>query len=98
MTPAQLRMARAAIDLTVRKVEALTGVNKNTVSRYEAGKEILAGAHQKLEQLFSDRGLIFLKEDAEGGDGVRLPARKPISKSKERSKSARLGKRSQKIK
>ena len=63
-------MARAALKLTVREIEQATGVNKDTVSRYEAGRDILASALQKLEKLFLDAGIIFLDEDASGGVGI----------------------------
>jgi transcriptional regulator with XRE-family HTH domain len=69
-------MARAALQMTVREIEEKTGVNKNTVSRYEAGRDILASALQKLEKLFLDAGIIFLDEDTSGGVGIRLPAQK----------------------
>ena len=84
MTPLQLRMARAALDLTIRDIEAGTGVNKNTVSRYEAGRDILASALQKLERFFRDEGVIFLDADPKGGVGVRMPAEtnRRLSKSK----------------
>lgn len=67
-------MSRAALKLTVREIERLTGVNKDTISRYEAGREILSSALQKLEKLFRDQGIIFLEPDAFGGAGIRLPA------------------------
>ena len=72
MTPSQLRMARAALKLTVRELEARTGVKKNTISRYEAGREILAGAVQKLETLFRKEGITFLYEDPARGPGLVL--------------------------
>ena len=72
MTPSQLRMARAALKLTVRQLELQTGVNKNTISRYEAGQEVLASAVQKLEMLFREEGLIFTEENGTRGLGVLL--------------------------
>jgi len=72
MTPAQLRMARAALKLTVREIERQTGVNKDSISRYEAGREILSGALQRLEKLFLDAGVIFLEPDEAGGEGIRV--------------------------
>ena len=57
MTPYQLRMARACLNLTVRELELRTGVNKNTVSRYEAAQEVLASAVLKLEAYFRQEGL-----------------------------------------
>src|SRR5271165_1858025 len=81
MTPAQLRMARAALEMTVREVEERTGVNKDTISRYESGKEILASALQALEKLFRDEGIVFLDQDASGGIGIRLPSHAPAKRS-----------------
>jgi transcriptional regulator with XRE-family HTH domain len=98
MTPQQLRMARAALKLTVRDVERLTGVNKDTVSRYEADREIVASALQKLEKLFRDEGIIFVDEDASGGEGVRLPLRILSRRSPRRVTDSKSEKRSQKAK
>ena len=56
---AKARMARAALRLTVRDVEKLTGVNKNTVSRYEAGCEILVSALGRSRTSFASRGWFF---------------------------------------
>jgi len=70
-------MARAALGITVREVEERTGVNKNTVSRYEAGKDILSGALRRLELLFQQEGIIFIDADEHGGPGIRMPAPKP---------------------
>ena len=91
MTPVQLRMARVALDLTVRDIEARTGVNKNTVSRFEAGRDILASALQKLERFFRDEGVIFLDADESGGVGVRLTA-----ETKRRLSKLKSAKRTQK--
>jgi transcriptional regulator with XRE-family HTH domain len=72
MTPAQLRMARAALKLTVREIEERTGVNKDSISRFEAGREILSGSHQRLEQLFLEAGVIFLAPDDQGREGIKV--------------------------
>jgi transcriptional regulator with XRE-family HTH domain len=98
MTPEQMRMARAALGITVREIEARTGVNKNTVSRYEAGRDVLSSALQKLEKLFRDEGIIFVDEDALGGQGVRLPIHGADSRSRAGPRKLISGKRSQKTK
>jgi transcriptional regulator with XRE-family HTH domain len=72
MTPTQLRMARAALKLTVREIEKRTGVNKDSISRFEAGREVLSGAHQRLEQLFLEAGVIFLAPDDQGREGIKV--------------------------
>ena len=98
MTPSQLRMARAALRMKVRDVEKRTGVNKNTVSRYEAGKEILASALQKIERMFRDEGVIFLDEEACDADRLRLPALEFIQAPAKGVEKFKSGKRSQKTK
>ena len=72
MTPAQIRMARAALKLTVREIEKRTGVNKDSISRFEAGKDMLSGPHERLEQFFLDAGVIFLTPDDQGREGIRV--------------------------
>lgn len=73
MRPAQLRMARAGLNWTVRELAERARANKNTISRYEAGKEILSGTLEQLERVLMEEGVVFIGEDAESGPGVRLP-------------------------
>ena len=76
MTPIQLRMARAALSWTVRDLAARAGVNKNVVSRYEAGKEIVASSLQKIEKVLTEQGMVFFDQDGTYGPGVRLKKRR----------------------
>ena len=96
MMPSQLRMARAALRMKVRDIEERTGVNKNTVSRYEAGKEIVASALQKLEKMFRDEGIIFLDEETSEGEGLRLPALEFVQRPTKAAEKPKSGKRNQK--
>lgn len=89
MTPAQLRMARAALKLTVREIEQQTGVNKDSISRYEAGREILSGALQRLEKLFLDAGVIFLEADDAGREGIRVHTVPNADTAKLRARTSR---------
>lgn len=66
------RLARAALNLTVRELERRTGVKKNTISRYERGQQILVGAAKALEDLFREEGITFVLEDARHGPGIVL--------------------------
>ena len=76
MSPIQLRMARAALNWTVRDLATRARVNKNTVSRYEAGKEIVASSLQRIEQVLIEHGIVFFEQDSKYGAGVRLKKRK----------------------
>lgn len=66
MTPAQLRMARAATRLGVREVAEMAGVATYTVSRFETEQGGLRhDTATKLEAVFAKLGVMFIK-DAEG--------------------------------
>ena len=89
MQPIQLRMARAALNWTVRDLENKSKINKNTISRYEAGREVLSGTIDKLEKVLEGAGIILLQEDDQNGPGIRmqkLPTQKLSAAAKRRSK------------
>ena len=89
MKPIHLRMARAALNWTVRDLEIKANVNKNTISRYEAEREVLSGTIDKLEKVFESAGITFIQEDDLGGPGIRMQkssAKKPSTATKRRSK------------
>jgi transcriptional regulator with XRE-family HTH domain len=73
MSPSQFRMARAGLGWTLGDVAEKAGVNLNTVSRFESGREILSGTLERLERVLLDEGVNFINESADGGAGVRLP-------------------------
>ena len=81
MTPAQLRMARAATRLGVREVAELAGVAPFTVSRFETeqGGLRLATA-EKLRRVFKQLGVTFL-EDEGAGAGIRYQPQPLSSKT-----------------
>jgi transcriptional regulator with XRE-family HTH domain len=66
-------MARAGLGWTLKELADRAGVNLNTLSRYEAGREVLSGTIEKIEKVLEAEGVIFLFEDATQGPGVRLP-------------------------
>ena len=75
VTSAQVRMARAALNWTVRDLAEATGLHRNTVTNIEVGRyvgdpETLA----KIEIVVKRAGVEFIDENG-GGAGVRL--RKP---------------------
>ena len=97
MRPSHCRMARAALNWALRDLEKKSGVNRNTISRYESGKEILSGSLRTLERVFVDAGITFVEEGDKFGVFVRSPAdegffddsigpdEKPVTKLKKRS-------------
>lgn len=72
MTSAQLRMARAAINWTIRDIAEATGLHRNTVSNIETGK--YAGdpvSISLIKDVLIREGVVFIDENG-GGAGVRL--------------------------
>ena len=81
VTSAQVRMARAALNWTVRDLAEAADLHRNTVTNLETGR--YAGDPQTLaviERVLMRAGVVFIEENG-GGPGVRL--RKP-PKAKQR--------------
>jgi transcriptional regulator with XRE-family HTH domain len=75
VTSAQLRMARAALNWTVRDLAEATGLHRNTITNIEISR--YAGDQKSLERIeavLRKAGVEFIDENG-GGPGVRL--RKP---------------------
>lgn len=67
MTPEQSRMARAALNWSLRQVP---GVSHDTVSRFEAGEELKESTIAKLRAAYESAGLEFTPHNGVG-EGVR---------------------------
>jgi transcriptional regulator with XRE-family HTH domain len=74
--PVHVRMARAALDWTVADLAERAGINKNTVTRYEAGKGILSTTLQAIEEVLAREGVVFEEDDRT----YRITIRKPRPK------------------
>ncbi len=69
----QVRMARAALGISVRKLAERTGVADSTILRFETGRGgILATNLDRIQTALEEAGVIFIGADAAGGPGVRL--------------------------
>ena len=72
MTSAQVRMARAALNWTVRDLAAATGLHRNTITNIEVGRYAGDPATLKLiKEILIREGVVFIDENG-GGPGVRL--------------------------
>ena len=72
MTSAQVRMARAALNWTVRDLAAATGLHRNTITNIEVGRYAGDPATLKLiKEVLIREGVVFIDENG-GGAGVRL--------------------------
>jgi transcriptional regulator with XRE-family HTH domain len=75
--PAQVRMARAALNWSLADLSKAAGVHRNTISNFETGRyggseEALAAIERALESA----GVEFIPENG-GGAGVRLKKSRP---------------------
>jgi transcriptional regulator with XRE-family HTH domain len=80
VTSAQVRMARAALNWTVRDLASATGLHRNTITNIEVGR--YAGDPATLaviKNVLTREGVEFIDENG-GGAGVRL--RKPGASKK----------------
>lgn len=76
VTSAQVRMARAALSWTVRKLAEETGLHRNTISNIEVGRYLGEEASLELiEATLRNAGVDFIPENG-GGAGVRLRKRR----------------------
>jgi transcriptional regulator with XRE-family HTH domain len=69
ITSAQIRMARAALALTVRELGELSGVHFNTVTKLESGEPIKGHAAATVQRALEQAGIEFL----DGVPDVRGP-------------------------
>jgi transcriptional regulator with XRE-family HTH domain len=76
VTGAQVRMARAALNWTVRDLAEATSLHRNTITNIETGKYVGDEASlATIETVLNWAGVEFIDENG-GGPGVRLRKRK----------------------
>src|ERR1700680_1019625 len=76
--PLHLRMARAALGWSLKELAERAEVNINTISRYEAGSQVMSGTISKIEAVLLKEGVIFLGDEGDLGPGVRLRRQLPL--------------------
>jgi transcriptional regulator with XRE-family HTH domain len=67
-----LRMARAGLGWTLKDLAKRSGINPNTISRYEQGQEGMVGKLRKLEAALKAAGVVF------GEDGKVIGVQVPL--------------------
>lgn len=72
MRPVHLRMARAALGWTLKELAERAGINMNTISRYEAGAEVMSGTLEKIEDVLRLEGVVFIDEDADYLPAIKI--------------------------
>ncbi|HVI32664.1 MAG TPA: helix-turn-helix transcriptional regulator [Phenylobacterium sp.] len=70
-----MRMARAAVGLSVRELAERSKVAESTIHRFEANRGgMQTGTLERLQGALEAAGVIFVSADTSGGPGVRLKA------------------------
>lgn len=72
MTPAQCRMARAALEISAAELAKEAKVSLATLIRYEAGKMRGTKTLPPVRRVLEAAGCVFLREEASRGVGVYL--------------------------
>ena len=72
LTPAQCRMARAALRIGIRELAIMAGTSAPTVCRFENGRRVYWGIVDALQAALEQAGVEFMPEGDETGAGVRL--------------------------
>lgn len=73
ISSAQIRMARAALGITVRVLADRAKVADSTIHRFESNKGgMQASTLDRLQVALEEHGVVFIAADAAGGPGVRL--------------------------
>lgn len=72
MTPAQCRMARAALKLGVRELAQTAKVSTNTITRFEQEEPLRSRTIDAIKGALEQYGAIFIDGDWNGGPGLRL--------------------------
>jgi transcriptional regulator with XRE-family HTH domain len=69
----QLKMARAALGLSVRELARRAGVADSTIFRFESGGGGMQMATlAKVQGVLEDAGITFIFAGSDGGPGVRV--------------------------
>ena len=75
MDASQLRMARAALKISVRDLAEMSGITANTISRIENTGEARLSTIKAIQSALESAGVEFIPENG-GGAGVRLSKNK----------------------
>lgn len=75
LSPLQSRLARAALNWSIREAATAAGVGFNTLARFEVGGETYASTLQKIRAAYEAAGVAFVaagEASLSGGEGVRF--------------------------
>lgn len=72
--PVQCKMARTALNMSVKDLAASASVSTNTLVRFERGEELKPRTIAAIRFALENAGIIFIEGDYQGagGPGIRL--------------------------
>lgn len=62
VTPTQVRMARAALNWGVKGLARKAGLNVNTVTRFEMGRECRPNTESRIAEALESVGVVFIPD------------------------------------
>jgi len=74
LLPVQCRMARTALQMSVKELAEAATVSTNTIVRFERGEELKPRTVADIRSVLESAGIAFIDGDyaGSGGPGVRL--------------------------
>ena len=72
ITGKQIKMARVALDISVRDLAKIANFNKATITNIENGANARVSTLKAIQETLEGLGIEFIPENG-GGVGVRLP-------------------------
>ena len=60
MTPAQAKLARTGLGLSIRQAAEEVGMSPSTVNRFELNFDCLRSTHAKLKRAYENMGVVFI--------------------------------------
>jgi transcriptional regulator with XRE-family HTH domain len=74
LLPVQCKMARTALNMSVKDLAASASVSTNTLVRFERGEELKPRTISAIRSALESAGIIFIDGDYQGagGPGIRL--------------------------
>lgn len=71
---AQIRAARALLDISQLRLSAMSSVSESTIKRLEGASQIRGSAESiwKVQRVLEQAGIEFIPADGNSGPGVRL--------------------------
>ena len=71
---AQIRAARALLDISQARLSAMSSVSESTIKRLEGASQIRGSAESiwKVQRVLEEAGIEFIPAEGSSGPGVRL--------------------------